>query len=89
MSIRKILVVNDKDNIGVLVGDLKKGEITNLDDQSIESKEDIKFGFKIAIKDITQGDYIYKYGYPIGTASKDISIGEMVHIHNIEGNLGH
>lgn len=89
MGEEKILVVSEKDNVGVLLGDLKKGEITNCNGKSIESKEDIKFGFKIAVKDISQGDNIYKYGYPIGTASKDISIGEMVHVHNIDGNLGH
>ena len=29
-----------------------------------------------------------KYAHVIGKASKDISVGELVHVHNIEGNRG-
>jgi altronate hydrolase len=85
----KILVSHENDNIGILIDDVKKGEVINLNGMSIESKEDIKFAFKIAIKDISKGEYVYKYGYQIGIANRDISIGEMVHVHNMDGNLGH
>lgn len=51
----KILVSHENDNTGVLIADMKKGEVVNLDGVSIESKEDIKFGFKIAVKDIPEG----------------------------------
>lgn len=85
----KILVSHENDNTGVLIADMEKGEVVNLDGVSIESKEDIKFGFKIAVKDIPEGGSVYKYGYKIGIANRNISIGEMVHIHNMDGNLGH
>lgn len=83
----KILVSHEKDNIGVLIYEVKKGDIVNLNGASLESKEDIKFAFKMAIRDISAGEYIYKYGYQIGIANRNISVGEMVHIHNMDGNL--
>lgn len=44
-------------------------------------------GHKIAIKNISAGEDIIKYGYPIGTASCDIKAGEHVHTHNIKTKL--
>lgn len=51
-------------------------------------KEDVKFGHKFAIKDIKKGEHVIKYSESIGTATKDISIGEHVHVHNVESDRG-
>ncbi len=45
-------------------------------------------GHKIALRDISEGEDIIKYGYPIGHALCDIKEGEHVHTHNIKTNLG-
>jgi altronate dehydratase small subunit len=44
--------------------------------------EDIDFGHKYALRDITKGEEILKYGLPIGNALADIKAGEWVHVHN-------
>lgn len=44
-------------------------------------------GHKIALKDISAGENIIKYGYPIGHAVTDIKAGEHVHTHNTATNL--
>ena len=44
----------------------------------------VPFGHKIASRDIKTGEKIYKYGYPIGVATKDIKKNEHVHTHNIK-----
>jgi altronate dehydratase small subunit len=52
---------------------------------SLEARERIPFGFKIALQDIARGDIIRKYGETIGKASRAIAKGALVHIHNLEG----
>lgn len=84
--------MSDGDNIGIIKKQIKEGEqitITEGDREDlIKVSQDIPFGFKIALQDISRGDKIFKYGEPIGIASVDISKGEMVHIHNMEGFRG-
>lgn len=48
-------------------------------------KERIPVGHKIALRDISQGDQIRKYGEVIGVATRPIGIGECVHVHNCRG----
>lgn len=45
-------------------------------------------GHKYAVRDITKGERIIKYGFPIGIASNDIKQGEQVHSHNLKTALG-
>ena len=37
---------------------------------------DLESGHKLAFTDIKKGDTVIKYGYPIGTATENISEGE-------------
>lgn len=50
--------------------------------------EDVPFGFKFAVKPIAKGEHILKYGVPMGVASRDIKVGEMVHVQNVDGSRG-
>ena len=88
-SQKELVVMSDKDNIGIIKEPVVKGQkITMNDGRSenvIEAQEEIPFGFKIAIQDIARDDTVYKYGEPIGIASLNIKKGEMVHVHNMEG----
>ena len=49
----------------------------------MEAKEDIPLGHKIALRDIKEGEKVKEYGEIIGRATKDISKGSHVHVHNI------
>ena len=44
-------------------------------------------GHKYALRDISKGENIIKYGNPIGHATTDIKKGEHVHTHNVKTNL--
>ena len=44
-------------------------------------------GHKYAIRDISCGEDIIKYGNPIGHATEDIQKGEHIHTHNMKTNL--
>ncbi len=53
----------------------------------ITATEDIPSGHKIALRDITQGSDILKYGFAIGHATTNIAAGQWVHTHNVKTNL--
>ncbi len=42
---------------------------------------------KYAVRDISAGEKIIKYGFPIGVAKDNIKVGELVHTHNIRSLL--
>ena len=48
---------------------------------------DLENGHKYAARDIKSGENIVKYGFPIGTATADITEGEHVHSHNMRTSL--
>ena len=78
-----LIIINEKDNVAVALHDIKAGEEHN----GIKFLNDIPFGHKVAIKNISTCENIIKYGFPIGYAKNDIKIGEHVHTHNLHTNL--
>ena len=44
-------------------------------------------GHKVAIRDIEEGEYIIKYGFPAGKATSRIKNGDHVHTHNVSTSL--
>lgn len=44
-------------------------------------------GHKYALHDIASGEPVIKYGFPIGTAKRDIAAGERVHTDNLKTSL--
>jgi galactarate dehydratase len=50
----------------------------------LAARSDIPRGHKLALKAISLGEPIVKYGQIIGYASQDIGIGDHVHTHNVE-----
>ena len=52
------------------------------------AREDIPYGFKICARAMAKGASVIKYSHPIGRAREDIAAGDLVHVHNIEGNRG-
>ncbi|KUP31001.1 altronate hydrolase [Bacillus halotolerans] len=84
---KSFIKIHRQDNVLLALRDIRKGELLNADGISIEVKDDMKRGHKIALQHIKENDSIIKYGFPIGHALKDICIGEHVHVHNTKTNL--
>ena len=80
---RKILVMDEKDNVGVLLETAHKKDTCELKGQTIKILDDIEFAHKVALTDIAAEELIVKYGQAIGHAEKNIRKGEWVHIHNM------
>jgi (2R)-sulfolactate sulfo-lyase subunit alpha len=70
---------------GVTAGMTLAGWIMD-DDKSTQvvARQDIPIGHKIALKDMTVGDTVTKYGISMGSVVKPIAAGEHAHVHNIK-----
>jgi altronate dehydratase len=67
---------------------LKKLEIGDMavtkEIEGFPALEEIPASHKIALRDITQGEEIIKYGEIVAVSTRDIKKGEWVHTHNLE-----
>lgn len=84
---KKFIKIREEDNVVIALESFIKGDIFIVDDIKIVVIEDVNQGHKIAIKDINKGKNIIKYGYPIGKAKNNITMGSLVHTHNVITNL--
>ena len=85
-------VVHDEgDSVGVVVVEGVKagaeltGWIMDQDKEiAFEAASDIPIGHKLAIKPMSTGNTVIKYGVDIGRVVADIAVGEHAHVHNIK-----
>lgn len=84
---KKIIKVNENDNLVVALTDLVKDEVIDIDGKEIKLKEDVKRGHKIAIEEIKVDENVVKYGFPIGHATEGILEGQWIHTQNTKTNL--
>ena len=70
---------------GVKAGTELKGWIMD-DDRttSVQARQDIPIGHKVALKDMNPGDTVWKYGVDIGKVIAPIKAGEHAHVQNIK-----
>jgi len=86
--------INQKDNVATVIQDVsinQKIEVIDKDGNVLKvlnTRTSIKLGHKIALRDINNGELVFKYGFPIGKAMVDIKPGNHVHIYNIESQKG-
>jgi hypothetical protein len=76
--------LHENDNVVVALKNLDEAEHIEVKGKTIQLKSAIGFGHKVAIKPISAGDKVLKYGLPIGSATKNIAVGEHVHIQNLQ-----
>lgn len=81
--LKRILVINQKDNVAVLLQPGEKGDTVKIENKEIVLNEFIEFGHKVAIKEFKAEDVVYKYGEDIGYAMVDIPKGAWIHNHNM------
>jgi (2R)-sulfolactate sulfo-lyase subunit alpha len=86
-----IVIHDSSDSVGVAVvegietgQDLAVWVMDTNETSSIEAKEPIPLGHKIALVDLAKGDTLIKYGYDIGLVTADIPTGHHVHVHNVK-----
>jgi len=84
-----ILIHGEKDTVGVAVvenieaGMNLTGWVMETDETiTVEARDPIPLGHKVALQDIAEGDTVFKYGHDIGRAVQSIAKGHHVHVHN-------
>ena len=70
---------------GVKAGAEMTGWIMDEDRQvRLLARQDIPIGHKVALKDMSPGDTVLKYGIDMGRVVAPIRAGEHAHVHNIK-----
>ncbi|MGB0410666.1 MAG: UxaA family hydrolase [Pikeienuella sp.] len=89
MSIPQLLVHDHDDNVGVVVvegltagTDMLCVVTHDNSDFRLTAKADIPIGHKVALKELSEGDTVFKYGEDIGKMIGSAGVGEHVHTHN-------
>lgn len=83
----KLIQIYERDDVAVAVEPIIKGETLSWGAQSVTALENIPQGHKIALRDLTEGQSIMKYGYAIGHTKCFIKKGAWIHSHNLATNL--
>ena len=90
MSIH-FIVHDEGDSVGVVVvegikaGDTLTGWIMDQDKLiTMQAREDIPIGHKLAIKPLAANDTVIKYGVDVGRAVQPIAAGAHLHVHNVK-----
>jgi len=80
-----ILVIHPRDNVAVALKNLVPGEqATGKGIPGFPALGEIPASHKLALRDISAGEEIIKYGESVAVSTRDIKKGEWVHTHNLE-----
>ena len=92
MNRHRVIHLHSDDNVAIAANVIRGGSLLQTSaDSALDSASgdpviastDIHPGHKIALVDIDVGEWVRKYGQPIGRASTAIRRGEHVHCHNL------
>lgn len=84
---KKLLKIQESDNVAIAVTGLKMGEEAECCGEVYRAAEDIPVNHKIALRDFQAGDEVIKYGSRIGLTTAPIARGAWVHSHNMKTGL--
>lgn len=79
---------HERDNVVTCCTALDPGDTVELPGGAVSAAERVPIYHKMAIRRIAAGERVYKYGQPIGLASRDIEPGCHVHVQNLESDRG-
>ena len=82
----RLLFLNPKDNVCTAITAIPDGTILQISGNTVVTRENIPLGFKIAGRNIATDESVIKYGVSIGSATRDIVLGELVHLHNMKSD---
>jgi len=80
------ILLSPNDNIVVLARSAASGDSVLVDGSHHTLPQNVGLGHKLARKGICPGEKILKYGVSIGSATRKISPGEHVHLHNMKSD---
>jgi altronate hydrolase len=84
---QRAVLLRGEDNVAVAARPIPKGFPLTVGDRTVEVREPIALGHKVALDAIEPEAPIRKYGQIIGFASRAIPAGAWVHEHNVKADL--
>ena len=82
-----LLILDARDTVAVALEPLPRGALCSFGSGGVMAAESIPFAHKIALRSISRGSPVIKYGESIGVALCDITEGDWVHTHNVSTTL--
>lgn len=86
MNPSKLMLLHPDDNVLVCIAPMGAAERLAIEGAELRAAQDIGVGHKLARRPIALGEKIFKYGAPIGSATRVIAPGEWVHMHNMKSD---
>ena len=86
MNDPRLLRLHPNDNVVVATRTLAAGERLTFATTAVSVPVRIAVGHKIAAAAIAQGAKVIKYGVAIGSATRNIALGDHVHLHNLRSD---
>jgi altronate hydrolase len=81
------VILRSDDNVAVAARPIPRGFALAVPGGTVEVREPIALGHKVALVDIAAGEPVRKYGQTIGFAAREIPAGSWVHVHNVTADL--
>ena len=85
-SHRTVVKLHADDNVAIACLTLAKGDIVEVDGLKIETLGQIPVGHKMAIRMLSVGEKIIKWGVPVGSVTLTTRAGDHMHTHNIKSD---
>ena len=82
----RLIRLAEPDNVLMIATTLAEGETVQVAGHAIGIATTLSLGHKLAARDISAGETITKYNFPIGVATQDIPLGANVHVHNVRSD---
>jgi len=83
LDVVQLITLDARDNIAIAIADLHVGDVVTLGAASIRILNDVPRGHKVALESLASGSDVLRYGEIIGATTKDVTVGEHVHVHNL------
>ena len=83
------LLLSEEDNVVTLLSPAERGDEVRIlsGGGTLAAADSIPLYHKMALRFISRGETVLKYGVAIGRARQDIPAGAWVHLHNLESFL--
>lgn len=83
----EFIKINPADNVAVAIHDAEAGTGFSIDGVQVTAKVRIPAGHKMALRDLSCGQDVVKYGFPIGHLLQDVQQGGLIDHSNLKTNL--
>ena len=84
----RAIIIDAKDNVATALESIDANTGLSIKHhgrtEQVTTPSAVPAGHKFALCEISEGEYVIKYGEPIGVAVVRIRPGEHVHVHNIK-----